>query len=405
MGHNGFGRRRFLQCLHLFYGRIVEAPLILRPHFKPLELAAGGAMDFLHGDDMRHLNAHQRRKLPSDGQINRQEFFQRAFVLAEHQNFFIIRLFAVNADDGHHAFGDVRKGINDVFQIVRVVILPANKQNVLHPACNRQPSCGNKSQIASFVPARNKCGLVCRRMVIIPACQVGPSDLYFAKDPFRHDGVGRIDNPDADSFQRVAFIGKLDDVVRILGFFLGNPLRQHFIPVDTVDQRLHPQRVKRYPQRHFRRSVSRKHGFFTITGSAELPEKLTNDICGNRLRAVADDSQAGKIELIAFLLRNIVNHPFQTEIGRADDGRLMPGHLVHKNERPANEHERMHFDLQNARIQHAHMLADKPHIVGMRQPAAAHIFGRQGRADGNLHDVGDNIAVGNDNPLGIARAA
>ena len=134
-------------------------------------------------------------------------------------------------------------------------------------------------------------------------------------------------------------------------------------------------------------------------------EKLLAQGIGNGLGAVHYQLDAGQVEVRQALAFEQLQEMLVTEVRRTQLRRLEFGRLDHPQQRPPNEHVRVHDRVVHSGGQHAQVKADQSHVVRERHPAQSLIVGIPVGALDDSADVDAEVTVGKADPFGIARGA
>ncbi len=281
-------------------------------------------------------------------------------------------------------------------------VAAVDENDVLQATGDGQAAVLEKAEIAGLEPAVGReQAVVDIAHALVARGDVGAANLHLADKTFRQDVALLADDAQLHRRQREADIDILDQM-RILGRRHGLAVGGELVAVETMNERFGFDRAERHRDAGFRHAIHREHRRTPEARRTKQIGEAPHHRRRDRLGAVAEQAHAGQIDVDKIVRRHAIQHMLQTEVGRTDHRRAMPGDLPQPEHRLGDEFGGIELDLPHAAIQRHEMEGDQAHVVVIRHPAQRRFAGQGLHGIGDFLDVAEQVAVRQAHALGQA---
>ncbi len=242
-------------------------------------------------------------------------------------------------------------------------------------------------------------------LAVVAARHRGPAEDESADHPLRDVRAGVVHDPDLVARQLAPGRDELEGRLVAGKGGVRAPLALEGLAGHAVHPRSPAHRGHGEPHRALGEAVGRRHRLGPEAAGREAAGEARERPRAHRLRAVEGGAPGGEVEALERLVGDAAGAQLVGEVRRRGEGRAP---LVDRPEPPLGPGEERGGRQQRERqalVEAEEPRADEPHVVVERQPAHPDVGGTYLEAGPDRAEVGEEVVVGEEDPLGLAGAA
>ncbi len=309
------------------------------------------------------------------------------------------------AEDRHAALAHARQVADRLLQLLRVDVAAGADDHVLGAAGDEDLALGDVGHVARVEPVAVEQLPGGLRVAVVAAGGGGPAELQAALLALAELGAGGVDDADLVARQRVAAADEAQRGLVVRRRRLGAAGARQAVAVDGVDPRLPPPGREGQRQRVLGQPVDRHHRAGLEAVGREALGEAADGLGADRLGAVECRPPGGQVEALDLVVVDLLQAQLVGEVGRRRQGAAVVVDRLEPARRAGQEGERRHQHQLHGEVERAHPGADQAHVVVERQPADHPVARAQLDRLADGAQVGQQVGVGEDHPLGVGGAA
>ena len=316
------------------------------------------------------------------------------------------QLRTVHADGGDAALAYPFDGGHDFLDLLGDQVAAALDDQVLAPSRDVDVAVRAEGQVAAVHPPAGDHGRRRRLGLMV----VTGGHRRPAEDEPAHAAVGHIrarvvQDPHLVAGQRSAHGDEPQraGIVRGCGLGAAEPLER--LAGHAAHDRAAAHGREAEGHRVLGQAVHRHERLAAEAVGREPPREPLQRVRDDRLRAVERAAPRREVQALQRRVRDLPHAELVGEVGRARERGPTRVDGPEPPLRPRQEGERALDGDGQARVHAEEPGADEPHVVVERQPARAHVVGPHLEGGGDAPDVGQQVVVGEEHALRVARAA